>query len=212
MKRVFMLGVLAPLAVCAAAGAACTSTADCLRVIEQAQRDTRTVTAAFTQVKHVSLLDEPIVSSGRFVFKRPDRVRLQIEKPHPATVIINGHDIHIPNLPERERQALAMAPVEAMFTQLGAMFTGSMQTLQAGFEVTAHDTGASIEVTLLPRQASVQQMFREIDLGFSGAELFATQIRLADALGDSLEITLHDVQRNVEVPDSAFDVGNTPAP
>ncbi len=212
MKRLFVLGVFAPLALCAAAGAACTSTADCLRVIEQAQRDTRTVTAAFTQVKHVSLLDEPIVSSGRFVFKRPDRVLLKIEKPQAATVIITGRDIHIPNLPERERQALAMVPAGAMSAQLGAIFTGSTQALQEGFEVTARDTGTSIEVKLLPRQAATQQMFREIDLGFSGAELFATQIRLADALGDSLEITLHDVRRNVEVPDSTFDVDAAPAP
>src|SRR5262245_636016 len=110
--------LMAPLVMQGVAIAACMSTEDCLRVIEQAQHGTQTVSAEFVQVKHVTLLDEPLVSTGRFVFKRPDRVLLRVETPQAATVAINGRDVRIPNLPERDRQALAMTPVAAMFTQL----------------------------------------------------------------------------------------------
>ena len=137
-----------------AARATCTSTADCLQAIEQAQQNTRTVVAEFVQVKHVSLLDEPLVSRGRFAFKRPDRVRLSIATPQPATVVINGRDVHIPGITERDRAAFAMTPMAALFTQLGAIFAGSMQTLQESFQVSARAADSGIEMRLQPRQAA----------------------------------------------------------
>ena len=169
------------------------------------------MTAAFVQVKHVSLLDEPLVSSGRFIFRRPDRILLKIEQPQPLTVTITGRDVHIPNLPERERQALGMAPMAAMFTQLSAIFTGSMQALEQGFEVAAAEDDSAIQVNLVPRQESWKRMFRSIQLRFAGPELFVQKIRLDDALGDSLEITLSDVQQNIDIPDAMFDIATPQA-
>ncbi|MGD0948105.1 MAG: outer membrane lipoprotein carrier protein LolA [Candidatus Binatia bacterium] len=184
----------------------CTSTEACLRLIQQAQPDMRTMTAAYIQVKHVSLLDEPLVSSGRFIFKRPDRILLKMEQPQPLTVTITGREVHIPNLPERERQALGMAPIAAMFTQLSAVFTGSMQALEQGFEAAAVEDDSAIYVTLVPRQESWKRMFRSIQLRFAGPQLFVQKIRLDDALGDNLEITLSDVHYNIDIPDATFDV------
>ena len=203
--------VLASLAVGLFSGQArgvarCASTEACLRLIQQAQQDTRTMAAEFVQVKHVSLLDEPLVSTGRVIFRRPDRMLLKIEQPQPLTVTIQGRDVQIPNLPERERQALGMAPMAAMFTQLNAIFTGSMQALEQEFEVVAAEEDLAIQVDLVPRQAAWKRMFRSIHLRFAGPELAAQKIRLDDALGDSLEITLRDVQRNIDIPDSMFDL------
>jgi outer membrane lipoprotein-sorting protein len=183
----------------------CTSTEACLRVIQQAQPDMRTMTAAFVQVKHVGLLDEPLVSSGRFVFKRPDNILLKMEQPQLLSVTITGREVHIPNLPERERRGLGMAPMASMFTQLNVVFTGSMQALEQGFEVAAVEDDAAIQVTLVPRQESWKRMFRSIQLRFAGPQLLVHNIRLDDALGDNLEITLSDVHYNVDIPDTTFD-------
>ncbi len=199
----------AGLAVAARAFAECTSTEACLRAIEAAQQETRTIEADFVQVKHLSLLDEPLTSSGRFVFKRPDRIRLQIDQPQPTTIVINGKDVNIPslvNLPASEKQAITMAPIAAMFTQLGAIFTGSTRALQEGFEVAARQADADmIEVKLRPRLAAWQRLFRSIEIRFGGVDLMAQWLRLEDGFGDQLDITLRNVQRNRDVPDALFD-------
>jgi outer membrane lipoprotein-sorting protein len=189
----------------------CASTEACLQVIQQTQPDIRTMTAAFVQVKHVSLLDEPLVSSGRFAFKRPDRILLKMEQPQPLTVTIAGREVHIPNLPKRERQALGMAPMASMFTQLGAVFTGSMQALEQGFEVAAVEEDSAIQVALVPRQERWKRMFRSIQLRFTGPQLLVQKIRLDEALGDNLEITLSDVRYNVDIPDATFAVATPQA-
>lgn len=212
-RRLFAsaLGALACLIITACSSAAatavhCGSTEECLAAVQRAQQDTRTLSAAFVQTKHLSLLDEPIVSTGKFVFKQPDRVRLDIETPQPATVVITSKGIRIPNLPERDRQAMAMAPTGAAFGQLGAIFSGSPQTLKQSFEITAREQGGDIQMTLVPRDASWKQTFHSVELAFAGPELLVRQIRIEDGLGDHLEIELHDVRRNVDVPDSRFEL------
>jgi outer membrane lipoprotein-sorting protein len=194
---------------CGRAVARCASTDACLQEIQHAQQEMRTLSADFVQVKCVSLLNEPLVSSGHLIFKRPDRILLKIEQPQPLTVVIKGRDVRIPNLPERERQSLTMAPTVAMFTQLAAIFTGSKQALEEGFEVTAVEDDTAIQVKLVPRNESWRRMYRDIQLRFAGPERFAQQLRLDDGLGDSLEITLRNVQRNIDIPDSIFD-GDAP--
>jgi outer membrane lipoprotein-sorting protein len=200
-------GIGATLLLAAPARAACASTAECLGRIEAAQRDLHTLRARFVQTKRLSLLDEPLESSGWFLFKRPDRVRWETEAPERLTVVISGREVHIPNLPESERQALAMSPLTTMLSRLGALFTGEVRALEQGFEITATDRGSAIQVELVPREEAWRQSFRRIDLAFAAPEMTIAGIRLENALGDSVEIRFEEVVRNVDVPDSMFETG-----
>jgi outer membrane lipoprotein-sorting protein len=194
------------------ATATCDSTDSCLRAIEAAQADTRSISARFTQTKHLSLLDEPLVSTGRFVFRRPDRMRLEIESPRAAVILITGRDISIPGLSESDKQQLAMTPMASMFTALGGMFSGDTAALREHFAVAARPVDGGIEVTLDPRVPEWQRLFRTIHLRFAGGPpLTMSSMRLEDALGDRLDIVMRDVQRNPELPDSLFDAATAPA-
>jgi outer membrane lipoprotein-sorting protein len=97
-------------------------------VLAAAQASTRSIDARFVQTKHLSLLDEPLVSTGRFRFRRPDHVRLDVETPHPSTILIAGRSVTIPGLPATEQRAVAESPMAAMFTELGAVFAAISTT------------------------------------------------------------------------------------
>lgn len=204
--RTGLLTLAAVLLGAAAAGAAvCSTTPSCLTAIEKSQRATTSMTATFVQVKHLELLDEPIESHGRMWFRRPDHMRLDIEQPVHSTILIDGRNVHIPGVSEKDQKAMSMAPVAAMFTQLGSIFTGDTAELNKGFEVTAAPSGDdAVEVTLVPRLSSWREIFRRMEITFGGPELMARKVRLDDALGDRLEVTLGDVQRNVDLPDALF--------
>ena len=97
-----------------------------------------------------------------------------------------------------------MAPMGAMFTQMGAIFTGSTQALRTGFDVSAQEDAEGILVHLVPRNAAWQRMYRSVDVRFVRPELVVRSIRLEDGFGDHLEIDLHDVERNIDVADDTF--------
>jgi outer membrane lipoprotein-sorting protein len=193
------------------ARAACDSTDSCLQAIDAAQADTSSISARFTQTKHLSLLDEPLVSTGRFMFRRPDRMRLDIASPRAATIVINGSQISIPGIPGRDTEQLAMTPMASMFSELGAMFGGSTTALRRHFQVAAAPADGAIEVTLTPTVRAWQRLFRTIQLRFAEPDLVLSSMRLDDALGDRLEIVMSDVQRNPDLPDSLFTIAPTPA-
>lgn len=202
------LALVVSLAASIAAAATCNTTAECLAEIEKAQRQTKSMTASFVQVKHLELLDEPLTSRGVISFRRPDRMRLEIVDPIATTVLIKGREIHIPGLSEKDKQAMAMAPASAMFMQLGAVFTGDTASLNEGFEVEARPTAADgIEVTLVPKVEAWRKVFRRMQIEFAGADRSARQIRLDDALGDRLEVSLENVKLNPDLPDSLFESG-----
>jgi outer membrane lipoprotein-sorting protein len=205
-RRCYLLILIA-----ARAGATCDSTESCLRAIDAAQQQTQSVSARFTQTKHLALLDQPLVSTGRFAFQRPDRMRLEIETPRAAVIVINGRQISIPGLSAADQQQLALTPMTAMFTELGAMFGGSAGALQQHFEVSATPAGDAIEVTLRPTVPEWQRLFRTIALRFAGPDLLISSMQLDDALGDQLEIAMSDVQRNQNIPSTLFDVPTPPS-
>ncbi len=189
----------------AAAGAdLCVSSADCLQRLREAQSQTRTLAADFVQTKHLSLLAQPLTSSGHFTFKAPDRIRWQVEKPQPLTILINGRDVDIPGLSTSDRDALAQAPLASLFTELGAVFTGSLDRLQESFAVDAGAHQADIWLKLAPRQDSWKRLFRRIDIEFAAPAFLPQRMRLENAFGDRIDIEWTNVRRNLEVPDSAF--------
>jgi len=180
--------------------AACAPTPECLEEIEQAHRDTRTLTARFVQTKHLTLLDAPLVSRGRFALKRPDRLLWRVEDPEPLSVVIDGGELRVPG----GRPAMTGAPVAAVAGWLGSMFAGDVRSLERAFDVSAREDEGAVEVQLRPREAAWRRFFTVAELRFARPALTLAAIRLRDALGDSVEIELHDVRRNDEVPDSTF--------
>ena len=204
MRAAWFAAALVCALVSPAAGAPCDSTDACLKVLGAAQASTQSIDARFVQTKHLSLLDEPLVSTGRFRFRRPDHVRLDVETPHPSTILIAGRSVTIPGLPATEQRAVAESPMAAMFTELGAVFAGNLDHAPAHFTIVARGEGDAIEVTLTPTAADFQRLFRTIALRFAGPDTMVTSMRLDDALGDRLEVELRDVKRNVELPDALF--------
>lgn len=184
--------------------AACTSTESCLQAVAAAQRGTGTIEADFVQTKHLGLVDEPLVSTGRFAFKQPDRVRLDVMSPDPATILIDGRNVRIPGLTEEQQKAVGMAPIGAMFAQLAKIFRGDVEALSRDFDVTAEAVGAGVHIHLVPRRSDWKKSFHSIDLRFSPGLEYLETLRLEDELGDSVEVTLRNVRRNRELSDAFF--------
>jgi outer membrane lipoprotein-sorting protein len=183
---------------------ACDSARACLAELETAQKETATLTARFVQTKHVSLLNEPLVSSGRFVFKRPDSVLWVVEKPEAATIFIRGSEVEIPGLSTEDSRALAMAPLMTVLPQLGSMFVGDTSKLESQFVVSAYEQDGRIVVRLRPRLEGWRKLLVQLELRFGRPDLLLREIAMTDAFGDRLDIVLHEVVRNAQVPDSTF--------
>ena len=193
-------------AVRCAAATVCDSTDACLQVIAATQGATRSLSARFRQTKYVSLLAEPLVSTGRFAFKQPDQILWQLDEPR-VTVRIDRQGVHLPDVPGVAEEAAALAPFSDVMRQLSGMFTGSLGTVQNHFTVQAHADEATIRVHLVPRDEQWQRMLRSLDVAFAIPDGVVKTMRLDEALGDHLEIEFSEIHRNDTVADAA--IGDT---
>lgn len=192
MRRVLGLMLLAAAPVLALP---CTGTEDCLRRLEASQQSLQVMAARFEQTKHLSLLNEPLTSRGRFAFRRPDQVLWEVEDP-PLRIRIDGSGVHLPDLPGLKEEAAAMAPFAQMMREMGSVFTGSLSGLSRSFDVSANPHADGVDLRLTPQTPQGRRMFAVIEVSFRGADLRIDSIRLQEALGDRLEIRFSDVHYN----------------
>jgi outer membrane lipoprotein carrier protein len=184
----------------------CPSVDACLQEIEAAHRGTTKLSAEFVQIKRLRLLEEPLVAGGRLLVEPPARVVLKMERPQAMVLVIDGSDVRAPGMAAEDQAALSAAPVAQAFRQFGALLTGSLVGLRESFEIEARDEGHFLKIGLVPRHDSWKRMFEKIEVVFVRPGLEPRTVRLRDAFGDSLDITLSNVRRNADVPESGLDV------
>lgn len=188
----YLLAILMPQV---AMGAACESSRACLEEIATAQRRVRSLSARFVQTKHVSLLAEPIETTGQFVFRHPDNILWKVDQP-PFEINVERGKLLLPPGEETSLRA-SMPSVSGMFTGMSAMFTGDAEKILSSFDVDARDDGSGIVVDLKPKGRAEQRIIAALRLRFAGPDLELREIHIEEAVGDSLDIVFHDTQRTL---------------
>jgi len=189
-----------------AAPGVCASTDACLHLIEVAQRSTQVLSARFEQTKRLSLLAEPLVSRGRFAFRRPDEVLWAIDEPR-LVLRIDRQGLHLPDAPEVQSDAAALASFSGMMRQMVGLFTGAFAPVREAFEVGARADGNSIRVRLVPRAEPWRRTLQSVEVWFAAPEVVVSRIHIEESLGDSVDITFSDVHRNDAAASAAFATG-----
>jgi outer membrane lipoprotein-sorting protein len=187
--------------------AACANTADCVAAIQAAYAGISTFTATVTQTKHLSLLDEPLVSTGRLAFAKPDRMLLEMTSPRPMKIVVNGSRIFVPGLDPEAQAALAAAPTAAL-SRLQSIFTGDLSGLEESFDVNAAEDAAGVAVALRAKDARMFDTVQTMDLRFARPDLLLHEIRIRNALGDELDIELVELRKNPALSESLFAIGD----
>jgi outer membrane lipoprotein-sorting protein len=173
------------------AGAGCGSPQQCLSRMADAQRDVSRIRAQFRQTKQVALLAEPLVSTGRFSFERPDRVRWEMLTPEPLVVEIAGGALRAG--PPGAVTDVDAGPAVGLFRDLGGLFSGAAD--YAGEQRFALSSGGSSwSFVLTPRDPSVARVIGAIDVTLDPATGGPRRVAISERSGDRTEIELFDVQ------------------
>lgn len=184
------------------AATACEDSAACLREIQRAQRQVRSLSASFVQTKNLALLEEPIRSTGLFAFRRPDDVLWRIDDPA-FEMRVEGGRVQVP---AGEQDAMRSIPpgLQSLLDGMSAMFTGDIEAASRRFEIDAAKVDEGIAVRMTPKQAADRRLIANLRLTFAGPELALRRVELEESVGDRLEIVFRDIHRNDAAAEAAF--------
>jgi hypothetical protein len=152
--------------------------------------------AHFREEKHITLLQQPLVSEGSIYFAPPARFARHTEKPIASTMIIDGNQLQFGSADNQESMNLGTNPVARLFADAFVMLlSGNRAGLEKIFkmQLAPRPGGASGEwkLVLTPRVAPMDKMIKEMELRGRGLNLNELDVR--EASGDWTRTSFTDV-------------------
>ncbi len=185
---------------------------DAMRLLEETRskiKMVRSVKAEFVQEKVLSMLTEPVVSKGTFLYKGGRKFSWHYLPPDESFTISDGKRIWIyfPALKQVEVYDLEKFKTRSrLFEKLCLGFERPLCDLADAFSIRLiAETEGDFEVLLRPKEDAVARAIEEIRVVLSKQTGLPTQIRTLEKNGDTTTIRFTEVAINQRLPDTVFD-------
>lgn len=204
MKRILSITLLL---LCVTAAVAATSEAQIKQRIGQAAAAMRSMQCEFVQTKHLKMLNDRVVSTGRMYYQQSNRLRWEYVSPYSYTFVYNGSKVAIRT---GKRSDVIDANKNKVFREIGRVMmssvVGDCLNDTRSFKASIAETSTEWVATLVPQRKEMKQLFKQIKLHFDRKRALVTTVELIERNGDSTVIQLKNVKTNVNIPASTFAV------
>jgi len=195
----------AALAVPAAAKSNPDSLDEVIKKVQLAQSKTTTLQADFRQEKTLALLSKPEISTGRFVYSKPNNVLWTYDAPKRVTMLIAEGMLttYYPDLNKAERIEVKRYQ-DRIFKYMGA--SGAIDELGAWFNFTFTNTSDKpyYVLDLDPKSKTIAKRVRHIKIFIDKKTYLTTQFEYTEGDGDKTRYEFLNVKINAPVEQSRF--------
>ncbi len=168
-------------------------------------RELKSMKAAFTQVRHMALLEEEVQSKGHLVFLRPDQIRLEFETPFYYLVVSNGKEAWIKNEKQTTRALVRQQPGLKQMNQLIADCLGGTLFSNPNYEIQTYESAQAYLLELRPK-AGKDDLIEKVRMTVDKRSAEVKKLRLVDKGGDYTHMEFEDIRKNVKVETSLFNL------
>jgi outer membrane lipoprotein-sorting protein len=144
---------------------------------------------AFTEVQRLSILDQPLHSSGELRYDAPDRLEKRTLEPRAEVLLLENGMLTMERGHRRRSVALREVPQAAPFIEsVRATLAGDRAALERYFTVQFHGDLDQWTLELTPADASLRRSVRRISI--TGAQDRIRTVEIDQSDGDSSTLTL----------------------
>jgi outer membrane lipoprotein-sorting protein len=144
---------------------------------------------SFTEVQVLSVLKQPLLSSGELSYDAPDWLEKRTLKPKPETLVLSGKLLTIRRGEHSRTLELAQYPQVAPWVEsIRATLAGDRGALERYFHLDFSGTLAHWSLSLVPTQSAPGNTIAQIHITGEGAALRKFEVREID--GDHSTLTI----------------------
>ena len=184
---------------------------DVIRKVQEQQKTTSTIQADFKQEKQLALLSKPEVSTGTFVYSKPNNVVWSYAAPKRVQMLITGGVLttYYPDLNKAERIEVKRFE-DRIFKYMGA--SGAIDELARYFDFTFKTSAASPFYTLdlTPKNKSMAKRVQHITIWIDKTKYFTSKIEYVEGDGDVTRYEFSNVRINQPVAPTLFTLNLPP--
>ena len=175
-------------------------------LISEGASTVQTLSSDFSQERVLSLLKEPLISSGRFAYEKPDRLYWEIVKPSPMGFVVQGNKAKrwsggsgAAETVEIEQERMIKAIVEQVFAWARADFTW----LEKRYRITLREE-SPYSLKLIPLSFQEKKFLAYITIVFSEDWTHVRSVELHEKGGDLTRLRFINTLLNPSLPKDLF--------
>ncbi len=175
-----------------------------LKKIINKNKTIHTIESDFLQVKHISFFEDSLVSTGKFFFRRPDKMVWKYEHPFLYAIVINGDSI---SLRDEKKLRQFDARTNGMFSQIKEvifnMVSGNMLT-DSSYQTHLVKAPLYDIIQFYPKNEMMKKYLTRIDLYFDKKTWDVMQIKMNEASGDYTFLYFKNRKTNQPLSNDVF--------
>ena len=145
--------------------------------------------ATFTEKKTISILDQPVESSGELLFIAPARLEKRTLKPKPETMVLDGDTLTLERGQRKHVLQLKDYPeVAGMIESIRATLAGDRQALERVYHLALDGSAERWILVLTPLDPKVGAVIARIRM--EGVKDVVRSVEITQADGDSSLMTI----------------------
>ncbi len=173
------------------------------KVIAKAN-STQSMLSDFTQKKHLSIMDNTIVSEGKLAFKSQKLVKWEYIKPYKNIAIFKDDKLYVTSNGKKETLNLKS---NKLFKSLNLLIVNSIKGDMFDdnqFDISYFKTDTNYLIHFLPKEKKIRRFISEFELKFSKANAEVEQVKLIESNDDYTTIVFKNKQLNTKISDEIF--------
>jgi outer membrane lipoprotein-sorting protein len=174
--------------------------------IERESAKIQSVSAQFSQLKHMQILTKPLVSKGRFYFQSPDLVRWEYMSPVRSVLLMRKGDIKRYTMGSRgfvEEAGGSLESMQIVLQEISRWSRGQF-TGNEHFSATMKG-GKKPRITLTPKEKGLSTMISGIVITLSPDRPGVIKsVKIVESEGNFTLFEFTDVQINGKIPETLF--------
>jgi len=146
--------------------------------------------ATFQETRRFAALEQPLVSTGRLLYRRPGYLEKTTDWPQPESLVVDGARLVLTmgNEPPRVLDLGGQPELRTLVEAVRGPLAGDLAALRRAFAVTASGAGGSWTLGLVPLEPRAARLLRRAEV--SGRASDVSAVLLVQANGDEQQMTI----------------------
>ena len=169
-----------------------------------AGKNVTSIQSDFVQEKNLSMLEETIVSNGKFSFKKNNKVRLEYTTPYQYLMVINGDEVVIKDDKRTNRMS---AKSNKMFRQINEIIVDCVGGTALGnpnYSIRAFENKGQYALELTPLSKTLKEFFNKITVFVEKSDYSVARLEMLELSGDNTVMKFTNKKLNGALPEGLF--------
>ena len=173
--------------------------------LQAATGKTSTIACEFVQEKHISKMNQPVVSKGKFWFKKPSSIRWEYTEPYSSLIILSKKKAYVK---DENKSKEYDTQSNKMFQDMGeVMFSfilGDVGAAEKKYKMDYRENNETYFVKLIPLNKSVSGSLTQVEMIFDKKDYTLSKIIMYESGSDFTSILFKNKAINKEVSNELF--------